>query len=135
MYHVGMQQSVTPKEVSKAGDVSDVDAVRPEPQSLSLVPLSAENSAADSAAMALPEPEMLAPGDPSHSSSCSNLSDTLMHCRHSKMQYSVCLLHVCCQQDSITGLSQFTKSAEYCKFPCWGHSEAIRGNGPFNLPL
>lgn len=80
---------MTPKEVSKAGDVSDVDAVRPEPQSLSLVPLSAENSAADSAAMALPEPEMLAPGDPSHSSSCSNLSDTLMHCRHSKMQYSV----------------------------------------------
>ena len=54
---------MTPPEVSKPPDVSGVGALRPEPQSLSLVPTSAVNSAADSEAMDPPEPEMLAPGD------------------------------------------------------------------------
>ena len=63
-----MQQGVTPPEVSKAGDVNDADTVRPEPQSLSLVPPAAVNNAADSEAMESPEPEMLAPGDASHCS-------------------------------------------------------------------
>ena len=60
---------MTPPEVSKPPDVSGGDAVRPEPQSLSLVPPAAvNNAAADSEAMDPPEPEMLAPGDASHCS-------------------------------------------------------------------
>ncbi len=75
-----MQQSVTPTEVSKPPDVNGVGAVRPEPQSLSLVPPPAVTSAADSEAKGPPEPEMLAPGDASHPSSCSSVFQKLMHC-------------------------------------------------------
>ena len=56
---------MTPTEVSKPPDVNGVGAVRPEPQSLSLVPPPAVTSAADSEAMEPPETEMLAPGDAS----------------------------------------------------------------------
>ncbi|KAL0052496.1 hypothetical protein WJX82_003084 [Trebouxia sp. C0006] len=61
---LGVQQSVTPTEVSKPPDVNGVGAVRPEPQSLSLVPPPAVTSAADSEAKGPAEPEMLAPGVP-----------------------------------------------------------------------
>jgi len=88
---------VTPPGVSKAGDVSDVDAVRPEPQSLSLVPTAAVINATDSEAMNSPETEMLAPGDASHPSFCSSVSDThALSSQQATMQHAICLLHVCC---------------------------------------
>ena len=96
-----MPQSLTPPEVSKPPGVSDADAVRLEPQGLSLVPPAAVNNAADSEAMDPPAPEMLAPGDASHPSFCSSESETLMlemSSQQATMQYSIRLLHVCCQQ-------------------------------------
>ena len=93
---------MTPTEVSKPPDVSNVGAVRPEPQSLSLVPPAAvNNAAADSEAMGPPQTEMLAPGDASHPSFCSSTCATFMldmSSQQATMQHSICLLHVCYQQ-------------------------------------
>jgi len=60
-----MQMDLTPTEVSTPSDASGADAVRPKPQSLSVVLPAAVNKAADSEATEPPETEMLAPGDAS----------------------------------------------------------------------
>lgn len=100
-----MQQGTTPPDASTNPDARDADVVRPEPQSLSLVPPAAavNNAAADSETMDSPQPEMLAPGDALYPSLCLSTSDceTLMLdvSPQQAAQHFICLLHVCCQQE------------------------------------
>ena len=100
-----MQQDATPPDPTTNPDVRDADVVRPEPQSLSLVPPAAavNNAAADSDTMDSPQPEMLAHGDALYPSLCLSTSDSETLMLHMSplqaTQHFICLLHVCCQQE------------------------------------